>query len=100
MGTASYILAGVETGQATFYSVCHGAGRLLSRHGALKIVRGDQLKKELEAQGIIVRSLSMRGLAEEAPLAYKDINNVVEVVSKSGLAKKVARLKPIGVIKG
>jgi len=100
MGTVSYILAGAAGAAQTFFSVCHGAGRLLSRHAALRVVQGSELKKQLEELGIVVRSLSLKGLAEEAPLAYKDINNVVEVVAKAGLAKKVARLKPLGVVKG
>jgi len=100
MGTASYILAGTEGGKETFFSVCHGAGRVMSRHAALRLVEGSELRKKLELEGIIVRSLSAKGLAEEAPIAYKDINNVVEVVERAGLAKKVARLKPLGVIKG
>jgi len=100
MGTASYILAGLASGQETFFSVCHGAGRVMSRHAALRISSGQAVKQELEKQGIVVRSLSAKGLAEEAPLAYKDINNVVEVVVKAGLARKVAKLRPIGVVKG
>lgn len=100
MGTASYILIGAQKAAETFFSVCHGAGRLLSRHAAIRAVRGSELRKQLEREGIIVRCLSDKGLAEEAPLAYKDIDNVVEVVEKVGLAKKVARLKPLGVVKG
>lgn len=100
MGTASYILAGTEKASETFFSVCHGAGRVLSRHAALRAIEGSQLRQKLESQGIIVRCLSNKGLAEEAPMAYKDINNVVEVVVKAGLAKLVARLKPMGVVKG
>ena len=100
MGTASYILAGTEYAKETFFSVCHGAGRAMSRHAALRVRSGQAVRKELEEQGIVVRSLSNKGLAEEAPIAYKDINNVVEVVERAGLAKKVARLKPLGVVKG
>ena len=100
MGTASYILVGTEKAKESFFSVCHGAGRLLSRHAAIKQVQGGQLRRQLEEKGVIVRCFSNRGLAEEAPLAYKDINNVVEVVVKAGLAKLVARLKPMGVVKG
>jgi tRNA-splicing ligase RtcB len=100
MGTASYIMVGTPSAKETFFSVCHGAGRVLSRHAALRLRSGQALKKELEEQGIVVRTLSFRGLAEEAPLAYKDINNVVSVVEKAGLAKKVARLRPLGVLKG
>ncbi|MBU1102717.1 RtcB family protein [Patescibacteria group bacterium] len=100
MGTASYVLVGTQKAEETFYSVCHGAGRVLSRHAAIRARSGQAVKKELEEQGIVVRSLSPRSLAEEAPLAYKDIKNVVEVIEKAGLAKKVARLRPMGVMKG
>ncbi len=100
MGTASYVLAGTQNAAETFFSVCHGAGRVMSRHAALRVVRGEELRKKLESEGVVIRSLSSKGLAEEAPIAYKDIHNVVEVVEKAGLAKKVARLKPLGVIKG
>lgn len=100
MGTASYVLVGTEQAKETFYSVCHGAGRVMSRHAALRLRSGQAIKQELEEQGIIVRCLSAKGLAEEAPMAYKDINNVVSVVVKAGLAKNVARLRPLGVVKG
>jgi len=100
MGTSSYILVGTNQASETFFSVAHGAGRLLSRHAALRAIGGSELKQKLESEGIVVRTLSLKGLAEEAPLAYKDINNVAEVVEKAGLAKKVARLKPLGVLKG
>jgi len=100
MGTASYILVGAQKAAETFFSVCHGAGRVLSRHAALRLGSGQTIKKELEDRGIIIRCLSARGLAEEAPMAYKDIHNVVDVVVKAGLAKLVARLKPMGVVKG
>lgn len=101
MGTASYILIGQEKAmEESFGSSCHGAGRIMSRHAALRQVKGEELKKELEAKGIAVRGSSLRGLAEEAPIAYKDIDSVVDVVDKVGIAKKVARLKPTAVIKG
>ncbi|MEK7123605.1 MAG: RtcB family protein, partial [Patescibacteria group bacterium] len=102
MGTASYVLAGTkESADLSFSTSCHGAGRRMSRHGALKIWRGSELQKELfEKQGIIVKTASMRGIAEEAPLAYKDVEEVVNVVHNAGIAKKVARLKPLAVIKG
>ncbi|MBM3205676.1 RNA-splicing ligase RtcB [Candidatus Shapirobacteria bacterium] len=100
MGTASYIMVGTETAKETFYSVCHGAGRTMSRHAALRAIRGNELCKKLESEGIIICALSNKRLAEEAPLAYKDIHNVVKVVVRANLAKLVARLKPIGVIKG
>src|SRR4030042_5739995 len=100
MGTASYILAGTQKAKETFFSVCHGAGRVMSRHAAIRAAESSQLRQKLESEGIVVRCLSNKGLAEEAPMAYKDIHNVVEVVEQAGLAKKVARLKPLGVIKG
>jgi tRNA-splicing ligase RtcB len=100
MGTASYILVGTEKAVETFFSVCHGSGRVLSRHAAIRQIQGAELRRQLAEKGIVVRCLSNRGLAEEAPLAYKDIHNVVDVVVKAGLAKLVARLKPMGVVKG
>jgi tRNA-splicing ligase RtcB len=101
MGTASIVLAG-ESGslERSFGSTCHGAGRTLSRTGARKQVEGAELRRELEGRGIVVRSASNKGLAEEAPLAYKDVERVVEVVERAGLARRVARLTPIGVVKG
>jgi tRNA-splicing ligase RtcB len=101
MGTASYILLGTGTAmEQTFGSTCHGAGRLMSRSRARKEVRGEQLRRELEERGVHVRADSLSGLAEEAPAAYKDVARVVEVVSASSIARKVARLEPIAVIKG
>ncbi len=101
MGTASWVLMGTEGSmQQSFGSTCHGAGRTMSRTKAKKTVRGDRLREELERRGISVRAGSMPGLAEEAPTAYKDVDAVVEVVSKAGIAKKVARLRPVAVIKG
>lgn len=101
MGTASYVLIGADKSlEESFGSSCHGAGRIMSRTKAKKLVRGSVLKEELEEMGISVRAGSPAGLAEEAPIAYKDIEEVVDVVHKIGIAKKVARLKPIGVIKG
>ncbi len=101
MGTSSHVLVGSEKGmRETFGSSCHGAGRTMSRHAALKVVRGEKLKEELESQGIVVRGGSWRGLAEEAPVAYKNVDNVVDVVHNAGIAKKVARLKPLAVVKG
>jgi tRNA-splicing ligase RtcB len=101
MGTASFVLAG-EPGsiERSFGTTCHGAGRRLSRTAARKRVRGNELRRELEARGIVVRSPSAKGLAEEAPLAYKDVDRVVRVVERAGLARRVARLVPIGVVKG
>ncbi|HET9913299.1 MAG TPA: RtcB family protein [Anaerolineales bacterium] len=101
MGTASWVLVGTEDSMTrSFGSSCHGAGRLMSRSQAKREVRGDELRKELEERGIKVRAGSMPGLAEEAPSAYKDVDRVVETVSEAGIARKVARLKPVAVIKG
>jgi len=101
MGTSSYVLVGTqESMDVAFGSCCHGAGRRLSRTKAKKLVRGAELRKELEAHNIIVRCDSDKGLAEEAPLAYKDVDSVVNVVQQAGLARKVARLRPMAVIKG
>ncbi len=101
MGTASWVLLGTEESMAqTFGSTCHGAGRTLSRKKAKKSVHGPSLREKLEAAGVRVRAGSMAGLAEEAPIAYKDVNRVVEVVHGAGIAKKVAKLTPIAVIKG
>jgi tRNA-splicing ligase RtcB len=101
MGTASYVLVGTADSMAqTFGSTCHGAGRVMSRAQAKKQVRGEKLKGELEYRGIAVRAGSMSGLAEEAPAAYKDVHRVVEVVHRAGIARKVARLEPLAVIKG
>jgi tRNA-splicing ligase RtcB len=101
MGTASYVLAG-EPGSLvrSFGTTCHGAGRLLSRTAARKRIGGKELRRELEARGIVVRSPSPKGLAEEAPFAYKDVERVVEIVERAGLARRVARLVPLGVVKG
>jgi tRNA-splicing ligase RtcB len=101
MGTASWVLLGTEGSMAqSFGSTCHGAGRTMSRTRAKKLVWGEDLRDELEKGGIHVRAGSMPGLAEEAPLAYKDVDAVVEVVSKADIAAKVARLRPVAVIKG
>jgi len=101
MGTASWILAGCEGAmKQTFGSVCHGAGRLLSRTAAKKGRNAAEVKKQLEEQGIFVRSETRDGILEEIPEAYKDVDEVIEVVHSAGLARKVARLRPLGVIKG
>lgn len=101
MGTGSYILAGTkESEQQAFSSACHGAGRAMSRHKATKKWRGRALVDELASRGILIRSPSMRGVAEEAPGAYKDVSEVVDAADKAGLARKVARLEPLVVIKG
>jgi tRNA-splicing ligase RtcB len=101
MGTASYVLAGTDAArELSFSSTCHGAGRAMSRGAAKRRVEGHVLRKELLARGIIVRCPSNQELAEEAPLAYKDVDRVVDVVHRAGIARKVARLVPIGVVKG
>jgi tRNA-splicing ligase RtcB len=101
MGTMSFVLVGTETSMAqTFGSSCHGAGRTMSRSKAKKMVHGGRLKDQLEREGIIVRAGSLKGLAEEAPAAYKEVDNVVKVVHGAGIARKVARLRPLAVIKG
>jgi tRNA-splicing ligase RtcB len=101
MGRNSYILVGTDLAlQETFGSTCHGAGRILSRTAALKEAKGRRIDKELEEKGIIVMSSDRSTLAEEMPSAYKNVSDVVEVVTIAGLSKKVAKLKPLGVIKG
>jgi tRNA-splicing ligase RtcB len=101
MGTASYVLAG-EPGsmERSFGTTCHGAGRRMSRTRARKSITGAELRRELEGRGIVVRCPSNKGLAEEAPFAYKDVERVVGVVERARLARRVARLRPLGVVKG
>lgn len=100
MGTNSYILVGTPEAKESFYSVCHGAGRTMSRAAAKRKIWGEDLIREMAKRGIIVKCGSPAGLAEEAPEAYKDIEHVVNIVSGAGLAKKVARVVPLAVIKG
>jgi tRNA-splicing ligase RtcB (3'-phosphate/5'-hydroxy nucleic acid ligase) len=101
MGTASYILAGTNEGEAlSFNSACHGAGRAMSRHAATRQWRGRALVDELAARGILIRSPSLRGVAEEAPGAYKDVSQVVQATHDAGLARIVARVEPLVCIKG
>ena len=104
MGTASYVLVGTagmdNAAEHSFGSCCHGAGRMMSRSDAKRQVRGEQLRNELELNGIAVRAGSLAGLAEEAPQAYKNVDRVVAVVEAAGLARIVARLEPLAVIKG
>ncbi|HOT93508.1 MAG TPA: RtcB family protein [Anaerolineae bacterium] len=101
MGTASYVLVGTESAmENTFGSTCHGAGRMMSRNAALKQMRGEQVRAELSQQGIVVRTDSVKGLAEEAPYAYKDVSIVVDSVVGAGIARQVARVRPLAVIKG
>jgi len=101
MGTGSYVLAGTKESEAlAFSSACHGAGRAMSRHQALKTWQGRQVVDDLAARGILVKSPSMRGVAEEAPEAYKDVSAVVDAADAAGLARKVARVEPLICIKG
>jgi tRNA-splicing ligase RtcB len=101
MGTSSFVLAGRPGSmERSFGTTCHGAGRQLSRTAARKRIGGKELRRQLEQEGIAVRSPSNRGLAEEAPFAYKDVEAVVDVVERAGLAARVAQLRPIGVVKG
>ncbi len=99
MGTASHVLVGVDPGGA-FTSACHGAGRTMSRHAVARQVQGSELRRQLQSRGIAVRVRSARGLAEEAPVAYKDVDEVVATCERAGLARRVARLRPLGVVKG
>jgi tRNA-splicing ligase RtcB len=101
MGTASYVLVGAEGAmKETFGTTCHGAGRVMSRTAAKKSPFAQNARQRLEEQGILVRSETRDGIREEIPEAYKDVDVVIDVVHNAGLAKRVARLKPIGVIKG
>ncbi len=101
MGTSSFVLLGQPRAlELSFGTACHGAGRRMSRTGARRQIGGAQLRRELEAQGIVVSCPSNRGLAEEAPFAYKDVERVVAVVERAGLASRVAQLEPLGVVKG
>ncbi|MFH1856194.1 MAG: RtcB family protein [Candidatus Omnitrophota bacterium] len=100
MGRNSYLLTGTAGAAETFYSTCHGSGRVLSRSAAIRNLRGRSIARELEQKGIFVRSSSRETLAEEAPEAYKDVNEVVSVVHNAGISKKVCRMRPLGVVKG
>ncbi|PYQ25745.1 MAG: RNA-splicing ligase RtcB [Acidobacteria bacterium] len=101
MGTASYLLVGSEAAmQQSFGSSCHGAGRVMSRTKARQEINADELRARLRAQGIVAEAGSSKGLVEEAPEAYKDIDQVIDVVAQAGIAKRVARFRPIAVIKG
>jgi len=101
MGTGSFVLAGTDAAaEVALATSCHGAGRAMSRSAAKRAVTGADLRRELEARGISVRCPSNAELAEEAPLAYKDVDRVVEVVHRADIARKVARLRPLGVVKG
>ena len=101
MGTCSYVLAGADrSAELSFGSCCHGAGRRLSRTAAKKQVNAPVLKEQLKEEGIYIQAGSFRGIAEEAPVAYKDVNEVVNTVDQAGIVKKVAKLRPVAVIKG
>jgi len=101
MGRASFVLVGTaEAMKETFGSTCHGAGRVMSRHAAIAAARGRRIDKELLEAGVYARARGRTGLAEEQPAAYKDVHDVVDVVHAAGLSRKVARLRPMGVIKG
>ena len=101
MGTASYVMAGTAgSDEMAFASACHGAGRAMSRHAATRRWHGRQIIDELATRGILIRSPSTRGVAEEAPGAYKNVANVVDAAHRAGLARKVARLEPLICVKG
>jgi len=100
METGSYLLTGVRTGGASFYSSAHGSGRTMSRTKAKRQFHGRELQRGLEARGIYVRTVSYAGLAEEAGAAYKDIDAVVDATERAGLSRRVARLVPLGNVKG
>ena len=100
MGRNSYLLVGTEKAKETFYSTCHGAGRVMSRSSAMKSFNVNSLLSDLESKGITVMASSRKTLVEEAPFAYKDVNEVVSVVHNVGISKKVCRMRPLGVIKG
>ncbi|MBI4974590.1 MAG: RtcB family protein, partial [Candidatus Omnitrophica bacterium] len=100
MGRNSYLLVGTKKAEETFFSTAHGAGRRMSRSAAISACRGRSISRELETKGIIVMSSGRETLAEEAPEAYKDVNEVVAVVHGVGISKRVARMRPLGVVKG
>ena len=101
MGTASWVLVGQPGSmEHSFGTTCHGAGRMMSRTAAVRLAEGRRIDKELDALGIIARARGHKGLAEEQPAAYKDVDQVVDVVDRAGISRKVARLRPVGVIKG
>ncbi len=100
METGSYLLAGVPSGAATFFSTAHGSGRTMSRTRARKLVRGEELKARMAAHGILVRAASLRGLAEEAGFAYKSVDEVAEAAECAGISRRVVHLLPVGNVKG
>jgi tRNA-splicing ligase RtcB len=99
MGTSSFVLVGTDS-ELSLGSTCHGAGRAKSRGAAKREATGASVRKELESRGIIVKCPSNAELAEEAPSAYKDVERVVDIVQRAGIARRVARLRPLGVLKG
>jgi len=100
METGSYLLTGVQSGEQSFYTTAHGSGRTMGRNQAKKQFRGQDLEKRLRERGIYIRSASYAGLAEEAGAAYKDIDEVVRATEAAGLSRPVAKLIPVGNIKG
>ena len=100
MGTASYVMNGQKTGQESFFSTSHGAGRTMSRKAALKLISGQKVINELKSKGIIIKYQNNRRIAEESSFAYKDVEQIAETVHQAGLSKKIAKLKPLAVIKG
>jgi tRNA-splicing ligase RtcB len=100
IGTASYVLVGAETAKETFYSTAHGAGRVFSRAKMLKSVRGKEVARRLVQRGILARPASWGVMAEEAPEAYKDIDEVAKVTEEAGISRRVAKLIPLGCVKG
>jgi tRNA-splicing ligase RtcB len=100
METGSFLLAGVASGEQSFFSTAHGSGRTMSRTRARKLVRGGELQRRLAQRGIVVRAASLRGLAEEAGFAYKSVDEVAEATEAAGLSRRVARLVPVGNVKG
>jgi tRNA-splicing ligase RtcB len=100
MGTASYVLVGIREGKESFYSTAHGSGRVMSRHAAIRRFPGEEVVQKLEKRRIIIKCHNLRGISEEAPEAYKDIEKIVGVIHQGGLSRKIARLVPLAVIKG
>ena len=100
MGRYSYLLIGIESAAETFYSCCHGAGRVMSRSKANKLFNVKDVLKDLEDKGIIIQAQSKATIIEEASGVYKDVSEVVDVVTQAGLSKKVCRMRPVGVVKG
>jgi tRNA-splicing ligase RtcB len=100
METGSYLLVGVETGDRSFFSTAHGSGRTMSRRQARKLVSGRALQERMAKHGIVVRAASLRGLAEEAGFAYKDVDDVAAAAEAAGISRRVAHLVPVGNVKG